>query len=113
MVNSSAPPIALDAHNWSIVQSILQSHLPHTEVWAFGSRARGTPKPYSDLDLALITSQALPLSKLAQLHDAFDTSDLTIKVDLVDWASTGESFRTIIARDKVVLQTATNPGLCA
>jgi len=113
MVNSSAPPIALDAHNWSIVQSILQNHLPHTEVWAFGSRARGTPKPYSDLDLALITDQPLPLSKLAQLHDAFDTSDLTIKVDLVDWASTGESFRTIIARDKVVLQTATNPGLCA
>lgn len=113
MVNSSAPPIALDAHNWSIVQSILQSQLPTTEVWAFGSRARGTHKPYSDLDLALITSQALPLSKLAQLHDAFDTSDLTIKVDLVDWASTGESFRTIIARDKVLLQTATKPGLCA
>ena len=113
MIKPSAPPIALDARNWNIVQSILQSHLPTTEVWAFGSRARGTHKPYSDLDLALITSQALPLSKLAQLHDAFDTSDLTIKVDLVDWASTGESFRTIIARDKVLLQTATNPGLCA
>lgn len=106
MIKPSAPPIALDAHNWNIVQSILQSHLPTTEVWAFGSRARGTPKPYSDLDLALITSQALPLSKLAQLHDAFDTSDLTIKVDLVDWASTGESFRSIIARDKVLIQTA-------
>ena len=113
MIKPSAPPVALDARNWNIVQSILQSHLPTTEVWAFGSRARGTHKPYSDLDLALITSQALPLSKLAQLHDAFDTSDLTIKVDLVDWASTGESFRTIIARDKVLLQTATNPGLCA
>ena len=110
MVNSSAPPIALDARNWSIVQSILQSQLPHTAVWAFGSRARGTPKPYSDLDLALITDQALPLSKLAQLNDAFDTSDMTIKVDLVDWASTGESFRSIIALDKVLIQAAASPG---
>lgn len=110
MIEPSAPPIDLDARNWSIVQSILQSQLPHTEVWAFGSRARGTPKPYSDLDLALITDQALPLSKLAQLNDAFDTSDMTIKVDLVDWASTSESFRSIIARDKVVIKTAAIPG---
>jgi len=109
MIKPSAPPIALDARNWNIVQSILQSHLPHTEVWAFGSRARGTPKPYSDLDLALITDQALPLAKLAQLHDAFDASDLTIKVDVVDWASTSENFRSIIARDKVLIQTAANP----
>jgi type I restriction enzyme S subunit len=107
MTSPSAPPIALDAHNWNIVQGILQSQLPHTEVWAFGSRARRTPKPFSDLDLALITSQPLPLSMLAQLNDAFDTSDLTIKVDLVDWASTSESFRDIIARDKVQVQAAT------
>lgn len=72
-----------------------------------GSRARGTPKPFSDLDLALITSQPLPLSMLAQLNDAFDTSDLTIKVDLVDWASTRESFRDIIARDEVQVQATT------
>ncbi len=106
MASPSAPPLALDAHNWNIVRSILQSQLPHAEVWAFGSRARGTPKPYSDLDLALITAQPLSLSKMAQLHDAFDTSDLTIKVDLVDWASTVESFRDIIARDKVQVQAA-------
>ena len=113
MTKPSAAPIALDAHNWNIVRSILQSQLSDTEVWAFGSRARGTPKPYSDLDLALITSQALSLSKMAQLHDAFDNSDLTIKVDLVDWASTSENFRDIIARDKVLIQTATAPGLSA
>jgi type I restriction enzyme S subunit len=109
MVDPSAPPIALDARNWTIVQGILQSRLPHTEVWAFGSRARGTPKPYSDLDLALISSEPLPLSMLAQLNDAFDSSDLTIKVDLVDWASTSESFRSIIARDKVLIQSAATP----
>jgi type I restriction enzyme S subunit len=109
MADPSAPPIALDACNWTIVQGILQSQLPHMEVWAFGSRARGTPKPYSDLDLALITSQPLPLSMLAQLNDAFDGSDLTIKVDLVDWASTSESFRSIIARYKVLIQSAVAP----
>lgn len=110
MTDSDVPPIALDARNWRIVRDILQNQLPHTEVWAFGSRARGTPKPYSDLDLALITDQALPIAALAQLNDAFDTSDLTIKVDLVDWTSTSESFRRIIAQDKVLIQPAGSAG---
>ena len=47
---------------------------------------------------------------LAQLNDAFDTSDMTIKVDLVDWASTSESFRNTIARDKVLIQSGAAPG---
>lgn len=34
---------------------------------------------------------------------------MTIKVDLVDWASTGESFRSIIARDKVLIQATASP----
>jgi len=110
MTSPSAPPIALDEGNWNIMQGILQNQLPHTEVWALGSRARGTPKPFSDLDLALITSQPLALSMMAQLNDAFDTSDMTIKVDLVDWASTSQIFRNTIARDKVLIQSGAAPG---
>ncbi len=89
---------------WRIVQGILQKHLPQHEVWAFGSRAKGTAKPYSDLDLAVITDQPLSLDVSAALTDAFAESDLPWRVDLVDWASTSEPFRRIIERDKVVLQ---------
>lgn len=76
------------------------------EVWAFGSRAKRTAKPYSDLDLALITQQALTLEQLATITDAFDASDLPIRVDVVDWAATSDAFRKIIERDRVVVQTA-------
>ena len=93
---------------WEIVRSILQTHVPQYEVWVFGSRAKGTAKPYSDLDLAVITSQPLTLDVSAALSDAFAESDLPWRVDVVDWATTSESFRKIIECEKVVVQPAVN-----
>ena len=101
----SEPPIDLTPHDWADVVRILHEQVSTVEVWAFGSRAKRTAKPYSDLDLALITQQPLSLAQLADLTDAFDASDLPIRVDVVDWAATTEAFRHIIARDKVVVQT--------
>jgi hypothetical protein len=43
---------------------------------------------------------------LAAIVDAFATSDLPIRVDLVDWASTGDAFREHVAQDRVVEQAA-------
>ncbi len=97
-------PIELDAGSWVEVRRILGAQAPHLEVWAFGSRARHTAKPYSDLDLALITDTPLSLAAMADIQSAFEASDLPIRVDLVDWASTSEAFRQIIAQDKVVVQ---------
>lgn len=99
------PPIDMTPRDWVDVLRILREQTPGMEVWAFGSRARRTAKPYSDLDLALITRQPLSLEQLASITDAFATSDLPIRVDVVDWATTSEAFRKIIERDKVVVQT--------
>lgn len=102
--DTAAPPgLALQADELVLVRDILRQHLPGVAVWAFGSRARGQAKPYSDLDLALIGSQPIPSAQLAALAEAFSESELRWKVDLVDWARTDPGFRAVIARDKVVL----------
>lgn len=97
---------AIDAHPdlLDAVQRILQTHVPQHEVWAFGSRVNGAAKPYSDLDLVIITQQPLPLDVLGALEDAFAESDLPWRVDVVDWACTSESFRDIIQQNKLVIQ---------
>lgn len=87
-----------------IVLDILARHVPDREVWAFGSRATWKTKDYSDLDLAIIGDEALPLKLSAALSDDFAESDLPFKVDVVDWATTSESFREIIKRDRVVVR---------
>jgi type I restriction enzyme S subunit len=97
------PPIDLAPEHWRLVRDILSRHAPDYPVWAFGSRARGGAKPYSDLDLAIITGEPLALATQAALADAFSESDLPWRVDIIDWSSIGEAFKEIIARDRVVL----------
>jgi len=100
----SSPPIVITPDQWEIVRAILETHLPQFEVWAFGSRARGTAKPYSDLDLAVLTESPLSFRQNAHVCDAFAESNLPFKVDVVDWATTSEAFQAIIAAEKVVVQ---------
>lgn len=101
---AEAPLIDVRPDHWVIVRDILRKHVPRHEVWAFGSRAKWTTKRYSDLDLAVITDKPLSLAVSAALADDFSESDLPWKVDVVDWATTGDSFRKIIEQDKVVVQ---------
>ena len=89
---------------WIIVNNILQKYVPQYAVWAFGSRAKWTAKPHSDLDLVIMTDQPLSLELSAALADAFAESDLPWRVDVVDWAATSVSFRQIIEREKVVMR---------
>lgn len=97
------PKIDMTPAQWQIVKSILQKHVPHYTVWVFGSRAKFTAKPYSDLDLAIVSDKPLSLDTLAALTTAFSESDLPWKVDVLDWASTHEEFQKLIEKDKVAL----------
>jgi type I restriction enzyme S subunit len=87
-----------------VVREVLQHYLPGYEVRVFGSRARHTAKPYSDLDLAVMTNMPLSLEVQARINDAFAESDLPWRVDLLDWAATSDAFRDAVERDYVVVQ---------
>lgn len=75
---------ALDARgdHWRVVLDILRL-LPGAEVWAFGSRAKGTAKPHSDLDLAVVGVQPMSLDAAAQLREAF--SDPICRGASISW----------------------------
>ena len=103
-MSAEMPLIDIHPDHWKIVQRILQEHVPDLEVWAFGSRANGSAKEYSDLDLAVITDEPLPLDTRAALSKAFSESDLPWKVDVENWASVGESFQGGISIWKVAIQ---------
>lgn len=113
MADSPGVPCGLDIEprHWAMVQRILLQKLPGREVWAFGSRVKGTAKPHSDLDLVVLGEEPLPLALQASLAEAFDDSDLPWRVDVVDWATTSERFRALMAQCKVVVQTAAADGL--
>jgi len=104
MTSQAIPQLDLNPRDWEIVHNILARHVPQYEVWAFGSRTKGTAKEYSDLDLVIITKQPLSLALSAAIADDFAESDLPIKVDVVDWATTSETFRQAIEKERLIVQ---------
>lgn len=88
------------------VCALLHRHVPGSEVWAFGSRAKGKARPYSDLDLMLVEKEPLSFSALAELKESFLESGLPYKVDVLEWASTAPAFRKIIEAEKILLLAA-------
>jgi uncharacterized protein len=90
-----------------MVQAILQEHIPEFEVWAFGSRIKGTVKIYSDLDLVIRGQTRLPARRRNLLEEAFQESTLPIRVDLLEWCEISSSFQKVIEKAYVVLQPGT------
>ena len=96
--------IDLAAEHRRIVLDLLAEHLPPgATAWAFGSRATGRARRYSDLDLAIDAGRRLTLDEAAMLREAFEESDLPWRVDIVDWHALDERFRSLIAGERVLL----------
>lgn len=96
--------LALSEPELRTVRTILRRHLSSQfRVYAFGSRAGGRVKPWSDLDLSIEGGEPVPIAILGALADDFDESNLIWKVDLVDRASVSEAFGKIIDDSKVLL----------
>ena len=96
--------IDLNPKHLATVQRILTEHVPKCEVRAFGSRVKWTAEDYSDLDLAVVGSEPLTLRQLRRLKEAFEESDLPIRVDVVDWQSLADWFKEVIAAEYEVIQ---------
>lgn len=96
--------LALSPTELAQVRAILGRYLPaNVSAAAFGSRAGGVPKPWSDLDLVLDGPAPLPLGLMAELAEAFDESTLPWKVDLVDRKSVTPAFAAIIDANAIPL----------
>ncbi len=99
------PELKVEPKELRIIQQILRTHVPGMEVWAFGSRVHGENlKPFSDLDLVIISPGPLSTLQMLDLKEAFTESDLPFKVDLLDWSTLDESSREKIAHSYLAVQ---------
>jgi len=92
-----------------LLLDILNSYIPGTRVWAYGSRVKFCARANSDLDLVVFTS---PQQKGAvyELKDELDESDLPFMVDVHVWDELPEEFHRIILMQYVVLQDGEQHG---
>ncbi len=88
------------------IKALLHQYLPHTLVWAFGSRVKFTAKPSSDLDLVAFSSQE-QAPKLSLLQEAFEQSNIPFRIDLHQWHELPETFHQYIENHYAILQANT------
>ncbi len=94
--------IDLSAKQRETVLTLLQRHLPGTAAWVYGSRAKWTSRPHSDLDLVVFATPGQQRA-VSDLREAFEESNLPFRVDLFVWDEVPESFRKQMEREHVVL----------
>lgn len=86
-----------------IILGILKAHTPEGEVWAFGSRHKGTHRKHSDLDLAVVGNGKQPLAVIGNLKEVFVDSILPYRVDVLDYHAVSPNFREIIDAEHEVI----------
>ena len=96
------PAIDITAEQRKMVLALLEKHLPNTTAWVYGSRAKWTARPQSDLDMVVFATPEQS-SQVFNLREAFEESNLPFRVDLFVWDDVPERFRKHIKQDYVVL----------
>ncbi len=89
----------LEPRHLRIVRSIVSQRIPSARVLAYGSRARGDARPWSDLDLLIDAGHPVDDAALAQLELDVADSDLPFRVQFVDAACIHPDFRRQISPD--------------
>ncbi len=86
------------------ILALLERHLPGTAAWVYGSRAKWTSRPQSDLDIVVFAPPE-QARRVRDLQQALEESDLPFRVDLFVWDEVSDQFREQIKAEHVVLFT--------
>lgn len=95
----------LSKRHLDTLQALLTRHVPHSEVWAYGSRVSGGAHEGSDLDLVLRNPNDLSIEVVGvnELKDALQQSQLPMLVETHQWCLLPTSFHRNIEEKYVVL----------
>ena len=83
----------------------LKQKLTNGKFYIFGSRAKGTNKEYSDIDIAVkCNDKKISADVLGKLLITFTDSTLPYEVDIIDLNSIDENFKNLIKDDLIELK---------
>jgi len=85
------------------VVKIVAKYLPDAKVYLFGSRAKGTAKPYSDFDIAIEWKEKIPLHTMAKIREELDKLPTLKSFDLIDLKRVSGNFIETVRKTGVIL----------
>lgn len=84
---------------------IIEKILPGCKIILFGSRASGTAREGSDIDIGLDMGKAISFEKILEIYVALDNATIPVKIDLVDIYSANEDIKREIQKKGIIWKT--------
>ncbi|MCB9492722.1 MAG: nucleotidyltransferase domain-containing protein [Epsilonproteobacteria bacterium] len=81
---------------------VLSALFPDAKIYLYGSRAKGTHREWSDIDLALDAGKKLERVDVGEARDMFQESNIPYKISVVDFNGVSQDFKQEIGETKVV-----------
>jgi predicted nucleotidyltransferase len=91
-------------HDLETVKIIVLGQLKayKAKVYLFGSQATGKARLYSDIDIAILPLQPLPILALSEIREKLEESDIVRQVDVLDLTETDDIFRRRVEKEGVL-----------
>ncbi len=84
--------------------SLLRALFPDVKIYLYGSRAQGSHREWSDIDLALDGGQALERYDLGEAREILAGSRVPYTVQIVDLHAISPEFKEAIKKDLILWQ---------
>jgi predicted nucleotidyltransferase len=91
-------------HDLESVKNIVLEQLKayKAKVYLFGSQATGKARLYSDIDIAILPLQPLPILALFEIREKLEESDIVREVDVLDLSETEDIFRQRVEKEGIL-----------
>ena len=86
----------------NLILKAIAYHYPQAKVILFGSRARGTHRLGSDIDLALNIGEPIKLREMSRIRVTLENLPISLEVDIVDMYNIPDELKRIIEDEGVV-----------
>lgn len=88
----------------ALIKQTVQKYLGNdARVFIFGSRATGTNRKWSDVDVGIVAQEKIPGSKKVEIEYELSESDIPYLVDVVDFQSVNPDFAKVALSSKIDL----------
>lgn len=82
--------------------AIIRKHVPVGKIYLFGSRARGTHGPMSDVDVAIDAGAPIARSLIGLIKEEIEESRVPFFVDVLDFRLLDDVMQKEILREGVI-----------
>ena len=81
---------------------VIKKYIPRGEIYLFGSRAMGTQRPSSDIDLVIKTDAVIDHHILNLIKEEIETLNIPFFIDIVDYNAVYEDMKNFIDKTGIL-----------